>query len=285
LSDTAPPSAREVARKFAREPARDAPIGVFDSGIGGLSVLRALRAQLPAEHFVYLADSAHAPYGERGDAYVGARSLALARVLAHEHGAKALVVACNTATGAAIATLRQAYPGLPIVGIEPALKPAQALSRSGRIAVWATRGTLAGDKFALLLRSLPAGTDWVLTPCDGLADAIEAAATPGAPRDAVLALCQRYADQSGPFGPAPGQADLLVLGCTHYPLASSVIRQAVGPAVTLVEPGPAVARQLQRLLAERALTRDALEVGHLTLLSTGAPEALQTAAALLLPQT
>lgn len=113
MSDTAPPSARESAR----ESLRDAPIGVFDSDIGGLSVLRALRAQLPAEHFVYLADSAHAHYGERGDAYVGARSLALARVLAHEHRAKALVVACNTATGAAIATLRQAYPGLPIVAL------------------------------------------------------------------------------------------------------------------------------------------------------------------------
>jgi glutamate racemase len=109
------------------------PIGVFDSGVGGLSVLRALRAELPHERFVYLADSAHAPYGERGDAYVGARTHAITRHLLEQHGIKALVVACNTATAAAIHEVRSRYPALPLVGLEPAIKPALAVTQTGRL--------------------------------------------------------------------------------------------------------------------------------------------------------
>ena len=130
------------------------PIGVFDSGVGGLSVLNALRAELPHERFVYFADTAHAPYGERSEAYVAERTRAVARQLVADHAIKALVVACNTATAAAVHLLRTDHPQLPLVGLEPALKPAVAQSRTRHIAVLATRGTLASRKFDALRASL-----------------------------------------------------------------------------------------------------------------------------------
>src|SRR6185369_13653234 len=126
------------------------PIGVFDSGVGGLSILRALRAELPQEDFVYFSDAAHAPYGERGDLYVVERSRAIAQQLLDEHRIKALVVACNTATAAAVHLLRAEHDRIPTVGVEPALKPAAALTRTGRVAVFATRGTLGSEKFRKL---------------------------------------------------------------------------------------------------------------------------------------
>ena len=130
------------------------PIGVFDSGVGGLSILKALRAELPGEDFVYLADNAHAPYGERVDDYVADRSRAVLRRLIEDHQVKMMVVACNTATAAAIHLLRDEFPQLPLVGVEPALKPAVASSRTRRIGVLATRGTLSSGKFAALHDSL-----------------------------------------------------------------------------------------------------------------------------------
>lgn len=250
----------------------DAPVGVFDSGIGGLSVLRALRAAMPGEDFVYLADNAHAPYGERGDAFVVERSLAVARQLRDSHGIKALVVACNTATAAAITPLRDAHPGLLLVGVEPALKPAAAQTRTGQVGVMATRGTLGSSKFSALHGSLAAQARFVLQPCDGLAEAIEH-------DDATktIALCTEYTGAMGPFGAAPGAMDTLVLGCTHYPFAASVLRDLVGPDVHLIETGEPVARQTQRLLATAGLL--ALRArGQLTLLGTASLPPLQLAA-------
>ena len=251
----------------------DAPIGVFDSGVGGLSVLRALRAALPGEDFVYLADNAHAPYGERGDAFVVERSLAVARQLRDTHGIKALVVACNTATAAAITQLRDAHPALPLVGVEPALKPAAVTTRTGLVGVMATRGTLGSRKFAALHASLAGQTRFVQQPCDGLAEAIEHA-------DAakIQALCAEYTATMGPFGTQAGQIDTLVLGCTHYPFAADVLRSLVGAEVQLVDTGEPVARQTQRLLASAGLLA-ARAHGQLTLLGTGPTHALQAAAA------
>jgi len=249
-----------------------APVGVFDSGAGGLSVLRALRAALPGEDFVYLADNAHAPYGEKGDVFVADRSLAVARQLRDSHGIKALVVACNTATAAAITQLRDAHPGLPLVGVEPALKPAAAHTRTGHVGVMATRGTLASQKFAALHGTLAGQTRFVLQACDGLAEAIEhddAAKTE--------ALCARYVQAMGQFGGRPGAMDTLVLGCTHYPFAAGVLRAVVGPDVRLVDTGEPVARQTQRLLATRGLLAQRTQ-GGLTLLATGPLMALQAAA-------
>ena len=248
------------------------PIGVFDSGVGGLSILKALRAELPGEDFVYFADTGHAPYGERGDDYVTARSRAVLHRLIQEHSVKVMVVACNTATAAAIHLLRAEYPELPLVGVEPALKPAVARSRTKRIGVLATRGTLASAKFAALHDSLKGQAEFVLQPCDGLAAAIESD-----DMEQVDALCAKYARAIGEYGSAPGQVDTLVLGCTHYPFAQAQLLAHVGRGVALIETGEPVARQTRRLLESASLLKTEGH-GQVALLTTGSPEALQAAA-------
>ena len=154
------------------------PIGVFDSGIGGLSVLQALQKELPHERFVYLADNAHAPYGEKSEAFIRERTHAIADVLLTQHHIKALVVACNTATAAAIHELRAQHPALPLVGVEPALKPALALSHTRHIGVMATRGTVCSDKFTRLLVSVQDQAHFEVQACNGLALAIEQSTLP-----------------------------------------------------------------------------------------------------------
>jgi glutamate racemase len=249
------------------------PVGVFDSGVGGLSILRALRQELPAERFVYLADSGFAPYGERGDSFVVERVRAVAQRLLDEHAIKALVVACNTATAAAIHLLREQLPGLPIVGVEPALKPALALTRTGRIGVMATRGTLASAKFRALHQSLDFQADFVLQPCDGLADAIE-----GNDAARIQDLCRKYTREMGSFGAEEGEIDTLVLGCTHYPFARDTLQALVGTEVKMVDTGEPVARQAHRLLEAAGLLA-AGGTGALETISTGDLAALQAAVA------
>ena len=246
-----------------------APIGVFDSGVGGLSVLRALRAQLPQEDFVYLSDAAHAPYGERTDDYVSARALRVADYLVAQHGVKALVVACNTATAAAIQMLRARWPDLAIVGIEPALKPAAAASQTKRVGVMATRSTLQSAKFKTLLDGLQSQAQFVVQACDGLAAAIE-----NGDEQMTRSLCKTYLDALGDFGRQPGGVDQLVLGCTHYPLISGFLQSLVGPTVDLVDAGAPVSLQTRRVLAQAQLLSGNLAAGRTQLLSTGATEAL-----------
>ena len=266
------------------------PIGVFDSGVGGLSVLRALRAALPHERFVYLADSAHAPYGERGDAYVSARTHAITRYLRAQHGIKALVVACNTATAAAIHEVRSSHPDLPLIGLEPAIKPALAATRTGHVGVIGTRGTLTSAKFGKLLAPLAAQARFVVQPCDGLAHAIErsvampvaAPDTPASTPTETSALCARYIAAMGAFGTAPGQIDTLVLGCTHYIFVADALRALVGPDVGIIETGEPVARQTHRLLEAAGLLvpgNAASATGQdIRLLTTGPVAMLQAAA-------
>ncbi|MFT4241742.1 MAG: glutamate racemase [Acidovorax sp.] len=258
------------------------PIGVFDSGVGGLSVLRALRAELPHERFVYLADSAHAPYGERGDAYVAARTHAITRYLRERHHIKALVVACNTATAAAIHEVRGSHPDLPLVGLEPALKPALAATRTGHVGVIGTRGTLTSAKFARLLASLDGHVRFTVQPCDGLAHAIErSVAQPvDAKETETEALCERYIHAMGAFGTGPGQIDTLVLGCTHYVFVEPELRALVGPDVYFMETGEPVARQTRRLLEGAGLLNTSPPDGAMPirLLTTG-PVQMLTAAA------
>lgn len=244
---------------------RDRPIGVFDSGVGGLSILRALKHELPREDFVYFSDAGHAPYGEKGDAFVSERSLAIAVDLLERHRIKALVVACNTATAAAVHLLRARHTQLPVVGVEPALKPAAALTKSGRVAVLATRGTLGSAKFQALRASLAGRAEFVLVPCDGLAAAIEAE-----DRAQVEALCRKYTRFDG-------DVDTVVLGCTHYPFASEVFTELLGPRVQLVETGEPVARQTRRLLAAQELLHPAGR-GAVQWRTTGDEAALRTAA-------
>ena len=259
-----------MIRKLDSDPLSS--IGVFDSGVGGLSILRALRSELPQENFTYLADSGFAPYGERDDSFVVERARNLAQQLLDDHAIKALVVACNTATAAAIHLLRAELPGLPIVGVEPALKPALALTRTGNIGVLATRGTLASAKFQTLLKSLDGQASFLLQPCDGLADAIEE-------NDAARTneLCERYTRALGSFGSDRGKIDTLVLGCTHYPFAQRDLQALASPEVRLVETGEPVARQTRRLL-EAAQLLQPKGAGSVTLLSTGDLARLERAA-------
>ena len=244
------------------------PVGVFDSGIGGLSVLRALRAELPHQSFVYVADSGHAPYGEREPGHVIERSQAITRHLIQQHDIQTLVVACNTATAAAISLLRQQHPELPIVGVEPALKPAAQSSRTRRIGVMATRGTLQSAKFQALLATLQEQAEFVLQPCDGLADAIEH-------QDAARteALCRSYTQAMGRCGNAAGEIDTVVLGCTHYPFATDTLRTLLGNAVQLIDSGAPVARQTRRVLPAPALGGHPLPRFG----TTGQPEQLRAA--------
>jgi len=265
--------------------ASDAPIGVFDSGVGGLSVLQALRAELPHERFVYLADSANAPYGDaRGDAFVAERTHAITAYLSAQHHIKALVVACNTATAAAIHEVRARRPDLPLVGVEPALKPAVALSQTGHIGVIGTRGTLASAKFAKLLASLQGQAAFTVQPCDGLAHAIERSTAQDLPSDPLAtetrALCARYTGAMGRFGNKPGEIDTLVLGCTHYVFVQHELRALLGPQVQMISTGEPVARQTRRLLqAAGALAPESAVAAAPLLMTTGPLAQLQTAAA------
>jgi glutamate racemase len=254
----------------------DAPVGIFDSGVGGLSVLRHIRAQLPNEHLLYFADSGFAPYGDKPEHVVAERVLAVGTFLA-EQGVKALVVACNTATVAAIKPLRDRFPHLPIVGVEPGLKPGAAASRNGTVGVLATERTLAGDKFLLLRDQIArdTGTRFLLQPCVGLADQIELGELDSEDTTAMLA---RYIVPLLEQG-----ADTLVLGCTHYPLVRAsierVIAQHSAHDIALIDTGHAVARQLARLLAAGGALREARDgaASSLTGYTSASATALSTA--------
>jgi len=249
-------------------PVGSLPVGVFDSGVGGLSILMALQQRMPDENFVYLADSAYSPYGERDEAFVLSRARACLQLLQQSQSIKALVVACNTATALAIHVLRQENPDLPIFGVEPAIKPAAADSLTRKVGVLATPATLQSSKFQELLHSLqPTDTTFVLQPCEGLADAIEQQWQPGS-SDTVQALCEKYLRQIGAVGKGSGQIDVLVLGCTHYPFAMKELQTIAGPAVKLLEPGAPVARRVQQVLQEKVLLNSA-GGGHLSLFATG----------------
>jgi glutamate racemase len=254
------------------------PIGVFDSGVGGLSVLQALRLEMPHERFVYVSDAGHAPYGERDVGHVVQRSMVVGDYLVQHHHARALVVACNTATAAAIVSLRAAYAALPIVGVEPALKPAAAVTRTARVGVLATRGTLGSDKFQALLQAQNPAVHFVLQACDGLAAAIE--------RDdaaEIQSLCARYTANMGRFGVAPGDIDTVVLGCTHYAFAATELQNMLGPSVALLDAGHPVAQRTSSLLALQYPKNLASDVGEespgwVELWTTGVTDPLQHAA-------
>lgn len=223
------------------------PIGVFDSGVGGLSILNALRQQMPAERFLYFADSAHAPYGERSADYVLERSRRITQMLLHDCHVKALVVACNTATAVAIESLRQDYPELILIGVEPALKPAIRLSQTGQIAVLGTTATVSSPRFRQLHQSLLHQAQFHVVACSGLADAIE--------QDdgrRIEALCQRYLGTL-PFGHASGHIDTIVLGCTHYPFARAAMQRVIGADIHYVETGLPVALHTRRRLEQAQL--------------------------------
>ncbi|MBF5006585.1 glutamate racemase [Diaphorobacter caeni] len=262
------------------------PVGVFDSGVGGLSVLQELRRELPHENFVYLADTGNAPYGERGDAFVKQRTLTIARHLLQEHRIKALVVACNTATTAAVAELRAALPDLPVIGVEPALKPAASSSQTHRVGVIATRGTVNSARFEQLRQAFSDGTDFRVQACDGLARAIERSVEEdpdaGPSFKEIRELCERYTRALGSFGVRTGDIDTLVLGCTHYVFVKDELRRLLGPDVHIIDTGAPIARQTRRILVQRDTLAnedsDKAPAGRLHLYTTGPLSALQAAA-------
>lgn len=252
-------------------------IGVFDSGVGGLSVLRALLAELPQARFVYVADRAYAPYGERTTGEVTERSQRIVARLRREYPLDTLVVACNTATAQSIDALRHTHHDLPFVGVEPALKPAAALSQTRHIGVMATRGTLASGRYHKLQERLEHGGDahrphFHNQACDGLADAIERG-----DQSQTRALCEQYVAALRRQAPADGPIDTLVLGCTHYPFEAERLQGLCGPSVRLVETGAPVARRTREVLHDRPPLSSA-PLPRLTLLSTSQPEALSTVA-------
>jgi glutamate racemase len=222
--------------------AADAPIGVFDSGVGGISVLRELVKILPQEHFIYFGDSANAPYGNRTTEEIRRLTLSAAQELV-ERGCKALVIACNTATAAAINDLRSAYPDLIIVGIEPALKVAADRFPGGHIGVMATPVTLREEKFTQQLSRFPDAAVSVI-PVSGLVELIEAGKTDAAETETLLRPI---------LEPFIGKLDALVLGCTHYPFAKAAIQKILGEKAVLLDGGEGTARETKRRLESAGL--------------------------------
>jgi len=227
-----------------------APIGIFDSGVGGLSVLRHIREQLPHEALCYFADSGYAPYGDKSEQEIMQRTLFAAQHLLAQ-GVKAIVVACNTATAAAIALLRAHYPELIIIGVEPGLKPAASLSASACVGVLATSSTLASAKYQLLCAQIQQSTQvqFIHQACPGLVNQIEQGELHSAATIALLKTCLQPILSSA--------ADVLVLGCTHYPFVEDCIRsiaeQENKGGIQIIDTGLAIAQQLQRLLTQRQL--------------------------------
>lgn len=230
-----------------------APVGVFDSGVGGISVLREIHRLLPAEDLIYYADSGHCPYGGKTREEIQARAVAITELFM-ARGVKLVVVACNTATIAAVEHLRATYP-IPFVGMEPAVKPAAAQTKSGVVGVLATGAALAGDKFHKLLADHAKNVRVITQPCPGLVEQVEAGELNGA---ATRALVERYTQPLLAQG-----ADVMVLGCTHYPFLRPLIREVVGADVALIDTGAAVARQTQRILEREGLLRDAGAPGRI----------------------
>ena len=234
-------------------------IGVFDSGVGGLSVLRAIQAALPHENLVYVADSGHAPYGDQSEEHITQRTLNVGHWLAGQ-GVKAITIACNTATVVAAKTLRD-QTHLPVVAIEPAIKPAMALTRSGVVAVLATRQTVQSASVARLVALYGADKRILLQGCPGLVEQVERADLHSAETEALLRQFITPLIEQG--------ADTLVLGCTHYPFLRDTIQRVAGEGVTLLDPAEAVARELARRLADKGSLSSSSLQGQVQFFTSG----------------
>jgi glutamate racemase len=238
-----------------------AVVGVFDSGLGGLSVLRAVREALPGDDLIYAADSAYAPYGDQADDYIIDRSNTVADFLL-AHGADALVVACNTATAVAIETLR-ARLAIPVIGIEPGVKPAVAATKSGVVGVMTTSATAAAPKFRALVERHHGSARVIVQPCPGLVEQVEKGDLES---PATRALVAGYVEPLVADG-----ADVIVLGCTHYPFLKPVVQDVAGPACVLIDPSAAVASQVVRRLHAN-MAPAAARPGTVAFWTTGEPE-------------
>ena len=236
-------------------------IGIFDSGVGGLSVLRHIRPLLPDERLLYFADQAHVPYGSRTAAEICLFSEQITRFLI-VRGARLIVVACNTATAAAIEYLRRTFPDTPFVGMEPAVKPGAAQTRSGKIGVLATAGTFESQRYASLLARFGKDIFAFESDCPGLVEQIEAGELNSQETEKILQEAIRPMLAAG--------VDTIILGCTHYPFVLPLINQVTGPDVTVIDPAPAVARQVARVLRKKELSNGRSEsVENINLYTSG----------------
>jgi len=239
-------------------------IGVFDSGVGGLSVLQHIREALPEANLIYVADSGHVPYGGRSAVFIEARAMALTRFLLSQ-GAEAIVIACNTATAAAALPLRKQFSKIPFIGMEPAIKPAVAATKSNVVGVLATVGTLESARFAALLDKYGGKVKIVTQGCPGLVELVERGDLHSAE---ARRLVERYTAPLLEKG-----ADTFILGCTHYPFLAPLIREVVGEEISLIDTGAAVARELKRRVDTELPPRVKLGVvGSETFHTSGAAE-------------
>jgi len=244
----------------ANHPSGEQPIGVFDSGLGGLSVVRELRRRLPGEDLLYFADCAYCPYGIRSPEEIRERSELVVRRLI-DGGAKAVVVACNTASAMAISHLREVFPDMPMIGLEPAVKPAVAMTRSGKVGVLATPRTVTGARLRWLIETHAGGIEVHRVAATGLVELVEAGVLRG---DQVTAALRPLLDPMLEVG-----VDVVVLGCTHYPFLRDAIQEYAGRDVRVIDSGEAIARRVDDVLSRSGLKRGASAGGSFTFATSG----------------
>jgi len=252
------------------------PIGIFDSGVGGLSIWREIVRQAPQEDTIYVADQAHVPYGGRSLEEVRQFSEAITCFLL-DQGTKIIVIACNTASAAALYSLRRAFSSVPFVGMEPAVKPAVERSRSGVVAVIATEATFQGELFASLLERYAQDVEVITQICPGLVGAVEAGALDAPETERLLLDCLMPLVEA--------RVDQLVLGCTHYPFLQPAIESLIGEGATVIDPAPAVARQTGRVLAQRGAEANRERVGRHVFFTSGDAPAFERAIDCLVPRS
>lgn len=237
------------------------PIGMFDSGVGGLSVLRYVLRQLPHESVVYVADQEFMPYGQKSAEAVRERARRITQFLLEQHNCKLIAIPCNTASAAALNYLRETFPGVPFVGMEPAVKPGALATRSGKVGVLATEGTFGSQRYADLMERFAVDVQVLENPCIGLVELIEAG---HAESTACVRLLRPILEPMLAAG-----VDTLVLGCTHYPFVVNTIRRIVDEQVVIIDPAPAIARQVERILQQLDLLSPALDSSPVAIASTG----------------
>ena len=257
-------------------PTSSSPIGIFDSGVGGLSVLRAIRAEMPEESIIYFGDQGHIPYGPRPIDQIRNFSEAITRFLL-AHDAKIVVVACNTASAAALTYLRATFSDVQFVGMEPAVKPAAENTQTGKVGVLATPATFQGALYASVVERFANGVELFQNTCPGLVQQIEQgnlneAETRQILNDALLPMLEK-------------NIDTVVLGCTHYPFVIPLIQQIVGENVRVIDPAPSVAKQVRRVLEANGMKNESDSQGEVKLFTSGDPEELISLLPLLLGES
>ena len=243
------------------------PIGIFDSGIGGLSVLRVIRLQMPEESVIYFGDQGHIPYGPRQMEQIRDFSEAITNFLL-ERNAKIIIVACNTASAAALKYLREKFPAVQFVGMEPAVKPAAEITQTGKVGVLATPATFQGALYASVVERFANGVELFQNTCNGLVQQIEQGNLTGDKTRKIL--------EDALYPMIEKNIDTVVLGCTHYPFVIPLIQEIVGEKVRVIDPAPAVAKQVKRLLEAGGMRNDSSNVGQIKFYTSGDPNELKS---------